>query len=252
VILEKIYGKVNPKSFKPLFFNLFKGLNVEFEILGVINSWLSIEVSGEDLEVAEQILKSNFGIAPVDASKIKRFECIKGRVLTEVEDGFIIDIGVFKPNPVKAFIPLWKASAQLTDGKKTNMKILSSLFCLVENIPVEVRLLNVLENGFVEAEFHEKFLNKIKNWILDGLDRLIVIGATLKSVKKALKSSRHIRDIVFVESLGLLEHAIVCKLGTDAVGLIPRIGNFLPDAKLAVFSPREIIRSFGKDFFLYF
>jgi len=40
--------------------------------------------------------------------------------------------------------------------------------------------------------------------------------------------------------LGWLEHAIVCKLGTDAVGLIPAVGRFLRTATLAPFSPRKI------------
>jgi hypothetical protein len=42
-----------------------------------------------------------------------------------------------------------------------------------------------------------------------------------------LKRSGHIRDIYAIERLGILEHSIVCKHGTDAPGLIPIIGPLL-------------------------
>jgi hypothetical protein len=40
--------------------------------------------------------------------------------------------------------------------------------------------------------------------------------------------------------LGLFEHALVCKLGTDAVGLISKVGRGLRNARFVVFSPRKI------------
>ena len=43
-----------------------------------------------------------------------------------------------------------------------------------------------------------------------------------------------------MESLGLFEYALTCKLGTDAAGLIPRIGKILKTAKLTVFNPKRI------------
>jgi hypothetical protein len=48
--------------------------------------------------------------------------------------------------------------------------------------------------------------------------------------------------VIGLESLGMCEHALVCKLGTDAAGLIPRIGRILKSAKFAVFNPRKIMR----------
>jgi hypothetical protein len=43
----------------------------------------------------------------------------------------------------------------------------------------------------------------------------------------------------------LLEHALTCKLGTDAAGLIPKIGRNLKNAKFAVFNPKSL-RAFLK------
>jgi hypothetical protein len=74
----------------------------------------------------------------------------------------------------------------------------------------------------------------------------LVLGVPVGSVKHAVEESHHFRDVVKVESLGWLEHMIVCKLGTDAVGLIPAIGRILKGAALASFSPREIKQTLGQ------
>jgi hypothetical protein len=38
----------------------------------------------------------------------------------------------------------------------------------------------------------------------------------------------------------MFEHALVCKLGTDAAGLISKLGRILRSARFAVFNPRRI------------
>jgi len=40
--------------------------------------------------------------------------------------------------------------------------------------------------------------------------------------------------------LGMFEHVLTCKLGTDAAGLIPKIGRILKNAKFAVFNPKKL------------
>jgi hypothetical protein len=49
--------------------------------------------------------------------------------------------------------------------------------------------------------------------------------------------------------LGTLEHEILCKLGTDAVGLIPKLGRYLPEAVLVPFSPKKVLEAVGKQSF---
>ncbi|MEM3602624.1 MAG: DUF2110 family protein, partial [Candidatus Bathyarchaeia archaeon] len=48
-------------------------------------------------------------------------------------------------------------------------------------------------------------------------------------------------DVVGIEQLGLFEHTIICKLGTDAAGLIPKVGKKLTNAALSVVSPKKIL-----------
>jgi hypothetical protein len=38
----------------------------------------------------------------------------------------------------------------------------------------------------------------------------------------------------------MFEHALTCKLGTDAAGLIPKIGKKLPSATFSIFNGRRI------------
>ena len=69
---------------------------------------------------------------------------------------------------------------------------------------------------------------------------MIVLGAPFSDVVAAIKTSGHIRDIITIEPIGLLEQVILCKLGTRAKGLIPIIGTKLPSAQLASLDPRKI------------
>jgi hypothetical protein len=56
----------------------------------------------------------------------------------------------------------------------------------------------------------------------------------------ALEHARLERDVISVESLGMFEHALVCKLGTDAAGLIRQLGRNLGNAKFTVFNPKSL------------
>jgi hypothetical protein len=60
-------------------------------------------------------------------------------------------------------------------------------------------------------------------------------------VRLALKKARVNRDAVNIEPLGFFENAVACKLGTDAVGLIPKIGKILRNSTFSVFSPKKVL-----------
>jgi hypothetical protein len=70
--------------------------------------------------------------------------------------------------------------------------------------------------------------------------REIVFGVNRNAVVNAVERAHHFRDVSQIETLGPLEYALLCKLGTDAVGLVPKLGPFLSVASLAPFSPRRI------------
>jgi len=92
----------------------------------------------------------------------------------------------------------------------------------------------------------EKQVTLYRSWTKSLLDRLVVLGASSNEVMLALKQARCNRDVVDVEALGLFEHAIVCKLGTDARGLIPKIGKRLRNTNFSIFNPRRILKFLGE------
>jgi hypothetical protein len=117
---------------------------------------------------------------------------------------------------------------------------LTELYCFLDNLPITVKIVDVEKGASLWAELAESQLALYDDWLRALLDRLIIVGAAAGNVRRAVEVSRHFRDVVKVEALGLLEHAVLCKLGTDAVGLIPAIGRILRTTVMAPFSPRKI------------
>jgi hypothetical protein len=108
-------------------------------------------------------------------------------------------------------------------------------------LPLNIKIIRVNEEeNRIEAELSAQQVEKYTVWQEALLDKLIVLGVALREVKDALEYAKLNRDIISVEPLGLFEHALTCKLGTDAAGLIPQIGRLLKNAKFAVFNPRKI------------
>jgi hypothetical protein len=55
-----------------------------------------------------------------------------------------------------------------------------------------------------------------------------------------LRKTRHERDIVKIEYLGFLEHSVVCKIGTQAPGLIAALGPLLPRVPMYAFNSERV------------
>lgn len=244
-LLQKVYGPFSSKAFEPVFSSLCRGLRVKLEVVGKTDrGWIKTEVSGEDEGVALRLLDKEMGLAPTFIDKLKKFSVVRGRVSSsgESEEELYVDIGVFSPQTCDAVIPLESLQAQLVDGKKLSLLQLTELFCFCDNMPMSVKVVKDIdiESKHVEAELSEAHLSQITHWARSNLDRLIVLGAPLAKVEHAIRASKHARDIIRIEPLGLLEHAVLCKLGTDAKGILPKLGSLLSDATLEPFSSRKI------------
>jgi hypothetical protein len=153
-----------------------------------------------------------------------------------------VDVGLSDSGIYDAFVPLWRLQAQLGDGKKMPLQRLIELFCLFDFMPLSIRIMSDLkhEKGVYEAELSEDQLSRFSGWLNSNLDRLMVFGASRSEVVNAVERAHHFRDVSQIETLGPMEHALLCKLGTDAVGLVPKLGPYLTAADLAPFSPRKI------------
>jgi hypothetical protein len=250
-LLEKVYGPFKPQTFQTKLTSLCKGLLVKAEIIGKTNrGWLRVRLIGEDQKAAIEFLKREIGLAPENIAKVKKFSTFKGKVISidEREEKLIVDIGVESPHTCDAAIPLERLQAQLANGKKLSLRQLTQLFCLYNHMPLHLKIIEDAKPAHkqVTAELSEAQISKFNQWMYSNLERLIILGVTEAQLKHAIKISGHKRDIIKTETLGLLEHTVLCKLGTNAVGLTPKLGPFLHAATLIPFNPKKIQQTIYK------
>jgi hypothetical protein len=244
-LLEKAHGSFSPRTFETMVLSICQALKAEVNVQGkTIRGWIKIYVRGDDESAAINLLNQEIGLAPISIGNVKKFSSIRGKVIASDKstDRLRIDIGVYEPKVCDAIIPIWRLRAQLADGKNLSLQSLSDLFCLHDFMPLRVKIvadLNV-KNDEWEAELSEAQLSQFSAWLMSNLDRLIVLGASHDEAERVVDEARHFRDVIKIENVSPLEQAIVCKLGTDAVGLIPKLGPYLRTAYLAPFSPRKI------------
>jgi hypothetical protein len=225
-----------------------EGLKVEAKTCGATaRGWIRISVSGEDENVALRYLDDKIGLCPASIESINRFSTIRGRItsLEKSRNELRVDIGVVSPNIYDAVIPLERLQAQLVDGRRVSLEKIVELFGFCEDMPFTIKIISIdKEKGILEAEVAEKQRRQYVEWTEALLDRLLVFGASLNWIESAVEKAGFNRDVVNIEPLGGFEYAVLCKLGTDAVGLIPRLGKNLGNASLAVFSPKRIFAFF--------
>ncbi len=157
-----------------------------------------------------------------------------------------VDVGVFEPKIIQATIPVTHLQAQLAGGKKADLKKIAEAYGFQASLPLSIKAICVNGEDKLDAELSTAQIEKIRLWQQSLLDRLIVLGASLSDIEIVLERARLNRDIIGTEVLGLFEHALTCKLGTDAAGLIPKIGRYMRNARFSVFNPKKISDFIGK------
>lgn len=243
MLLAKIHRPGNLDRIKRTVFEFLEDLDAKAEITGIVaGKWPEIEISGEDEGIATSYIAREIGFCPEKLQTVEEFAILKGYVTSaEEERGISVDVGVFEPSAVDATIPLSHLRAQLVDGRSLETKGIAELYGFCKDLPIQVKVTEVDQtNIHMEAELSTMQVLRLKSWIESLMDRLIVVGATYGEVQKALCHGGLKRDVVDIESLGVLEHALACKLGTDAVGLVSIIGRRLGNAKLTVFNSRRL------------
>ncbi|WP_209475635.1 DUF2110 family protein [Thermococcus stetteri] len=231
VILEKVYGdrsgfeKMNKKLR-----SLLGDLEVEWKLSAVRKNWVMVALSGEDEEISANLIREEFGEVPYSLKNVEEGQTYRGRFidLGKVGYGAYVDIGVFRPAPKDALLPLYYLKKTFED---IPVRWMIRRFGWVDNLPVEVEVTRV-EFGAREIElaFTEKELKRIRTWTSDGFDKLFVVGTISEKVEEALIKTGHGRDVKRMEELGLMETLLVLKKGTQAPGIIKAIGPHLPGA----------------------
>jgi len=254
-LLDKIYGSNSVTGFEKQYSSMVEGLEVQLQFKEKTDrGWIQLDVSGNDAPVALSLFEQKIGLAPSSVDELQKFSVVKGKIISinEKNNEIYVDLGIVSPKPCDAIISEKDLQAQLADGKQLAFPELVKLFCLYNNLPIEVKLTeDVNQNGStVKAILSERQISLFRGWVGSRFDRLIILGAQISKVERALKGSRHFRDIIKTEPLGALENIVLCKLGTDAVGLIPKIGRYLKSSVVLVpFSPKRVIKKIGNQAF---
>jgi hypothetical protein len=220
-------------------------LNVEAKILDTIaEGWVQVGFEGEDENIAATYATNEFGVCPASIDSLKQMTVLKGYItdFEETSESLSVDVGVFQPKIVHATIPLHHLQTQLVESRKIPLKKIAEIYGFCEDLPLEVKVTSFGENeSGIEALLSDDQVKRFQTWQASLLDRLVILGLSLQDIKNILKNERLERDIIDIEAMGLLEHALTCKLGTDAAGLIPRIGRKVRRAKFAVFNPKKLL-----------
>ena len=246
-LATKVYHESQLRKINEILKGNIHGLNVKITPAEANpRGWLQLAVSGEDEKIALNYLTSEFGSCTTRLEDIKKYSDLKGYIKAADKESLFVDFGISSPKTLDVRIPLPQLQAQLVDGRKIALTKIVNLYGLITNLPLEVKILSASVDRF-EAELGEKQVNRYASWTESMLDRLIIVGAARAEVESVLKNAYLNRDVANIDDLGLLEHSVVCKLGTDAVGLIPKMGYRLRHATFAVFSPKRIIEFLGHD-----
>jgi hypothetical protein len=249
-LLTKAQGNHHRKLVDDLLKSALRGLDAKLRITGTTpHGWVQLAISGDDERVALQYLNDNIGFCPIDLKYVQTSSTMKGQVedLSKSKTGINVDIGIISPCVTDVVVSLHNLQVQLADGRKIALAKIVELFGLCQDSFLTVKISSIDKEGScVEGILSKEQLARYRGWARSLLDRLIVLGASREEVMFALETTGSNRDVVKIESQGLFEHAIACKLGTDAVGLIPKIGRRLRGARFSIFSPRKIMDFFGE------
>ncbi len=243
-LLIRIYNSHQLKQIDQTLGDLIGELNVDATVTGTLaGRWVQLELSGEDENIATKLLDREIGLCPIDINEIKKFSNLKGYVVEPNKgEELVVDIGVVKPKTVHAVVSLKHLQNQLAGGRKLTLKKISELWGISENLPVSLKIISIdTQENRIEAELQPSQAKRFGIWRDSLLDRLIILGASLYEINAALEQERLNRDIIDIEQIGMFEYALVCKLGTDAAGLISRMGRRLRKSRFTVFNPKKLL-----------
>jgi hypothetical protein len=245
-ILEKTYG-----SYKVAALNAFKtrlakeleGLQVDLRrVYNNPRGWITIELEGADEDAAINFIDHKFGststLGSLEVGAIK-----KGKLLETGKYGFglFLDLGIEFKETVDAFLPLYTLRAQLARNEKIPLRDLIYAYGLLDHYTLDLKIESIDRlNRKIQVSLSDDQLSLFRNWATSGLERLVVSGTTRHHLKKIILQTRHFRDIVAIDRMGLLEEIIVCKRGTQARGLLSEIGILLKDAQIQLFIPANV------------
>ena len=201
--------------------------------------WVQLSIDGEDEVVAAAFARKEIGICPANIENVEQGSILKGYIskVDESRGQILIDVGVFEPKVIQAVVSIVVLRQQFSASKEAKLKQIAEAYALAEGLPIFVKITSKEEG--LEAELAEAQVEKLKSWQQSLLDRLIILRANKELVTSTLERTHLNRDVIDIEQLGFFEFALTCKLGTEARGLISRVGRYMRYAVFVVFSGKR-------------
>ena len=192
-------------------------LHVDWQVGVRDDEFVQVDVSGEDAEVARNVLAETWGEIVAHDEGLVAGEEYVGTLESWDDDGFVLDAGV------EVRIP----ADEIGLGRGSPAQVVER-FGLVQHLPV--RFVYGGDVGDPDADpsrLADTERDRLYDW-QRGNGRLNVNSATRGEVRATVNRAGHAQDIVTVERLGLLEQSIICTENTDPPGLLAAIGSYLP------------------------
>ncbi|TMI55187.1 DUF2110 family protein, partial [Candidatus Bathyarchaeota archaeon] len=198
--------------------------------------WLQVRVRGDDAEAFLNLLVEKYGEAPVQRSKIERWDVLPGFITGSGRVGFgvYVDVGILEPTKKDALYPLHRMRAQLADGVGKSSREIIYENGLADYFPVDV-IVSELDGDKITVELADRTRDQLQQWKRLVFDRVITVGVDRDYAEKIVKTANLGLDVIKIETLSLLVHCLVCKFDTDAPGVIAKIGNRLRGVGLTAF-----------------
>lgn len=204
--------------------------------------WARVDVEGDDQEILQELISREFGQAQMDISNIEKYGNYQGIVVGEFGGNLEVDIGVENSRPAKVKIKLSSMRAQLADGRPLSGKEIVEHYCLFPSSKTRVRVTRLeQEAGIIEGWFSDSQIDLFSEWITTRLDRIQAYHCFRQQIESAIHKAKLERDVIATEPMTLTTHSVLCKLGTDAIGLIPKLGSILRKCELKPFLPSRIL-----------
>lgn len=222
---------------------LSSGLDVSTQFEGITrNGFVRVGLEGSDSEVFRELAKRKIGLAPSDLSEVEVDENFKAYAIKTNPKRETIEVEV---GPVsadfKSEIAREALVAQLCDGKDTPVDRIARTYCIHEGVPLSVRITSVDPDRMrIEAWISDDQVSRYEEWRRQRFQRIIAVGGFQEKLRQAIRLSKVDRDVVEMEELAFTVHSLVCKLGTDAPGIIAKIGRHLSNFKLYAFLPERV------------
>jgi hypothetical protein len=221
----------------------FEDIDVEVKVLSnMANRWMQVSLSGEDEAIATSYINKEIGTCPTNLENAKNYLVLKGYIskLDLTKQELIVDVGIFEPKIVQATVSLASLRAQLVNGKGVDLKKIAEIYGLGERLPLSIKPVDPItnESNVIQAELAVEQVEKLHSWQASLLDRLIILGASKETIENVLERTRLNRDVIDIEKMGMFEHALTCKLGTNAAGLVSIVGRYLRNSVFVVFNAK--------------